>query len=77
MAVNNLLSDYASVKLTLKMLRTIKLKHFIRGVKPLQYAHLKKTLPEFGFKPSPHWKLGEELGIIDFERGARLSGNRF
>jgi seryl-tRNA synthetase len=34
-------------------------------------------LPEFDFKPLPHWKLGEELGIIDFERGARLSGTRF
>ncbi len=34
-------------------------------------------LPEFEFQPSPHWKLGEDLGIIDFERGARLSGTRF
>jgi len=25
----------------------------------------------------PHWELGESLGIIDFERGARLSGSRF
>ncbi|MFH1662524.1 MAG: serine--tRNA ligase [Chloroflexota bacterium] len=34
-------------------------------------------LPEFDFQPSPHWKLGDELGIIDFERGAKLSGTRF
>jgi seryl-tRNA synthetase len=34
-------------------------------------------LPEFEFQPVPHWKLGEELGIIDFERGVRLSGTRF
>ncbi len=34
-------------------------------------------LPEFDFKPAPHWKLGETLGIIDFERGAKLSGSRF
>ena len=34
-------------------------------------------LPEFDFKLSPHWKLGEELDIIDFERGAKLSGTRF
>jgi seryl-tRNA synthetase len=32
---------------------------------------------KFDFKPNPHWKLGEELGIIDFERGVKLSGTRF
>ena len=34
-------------------------------------------LPEFDFQPAPHWKLGEDLDIIDFKRGARLSGTRF
>jgi len=32
---------------------------------------------EFSFKPLPHWELGEKLGIIDFERGVKLSGTRF
>ena len=31
----------------------------------------------FEFEPAPHWKLGESLGIIDFERGVKLSGSRF
>jgi seryl-tRNA synthetase len=31
----------------------------------------------FGFTPRPHWELGEALGIIDFERGVKLSGTRF
>jgi seryl-tRNA synthetase len=31
----------------------------------------------FGFTPLPHWELGEKLGIIDFERGVKLSGTRF
>jgi len=31
----------------------------------------------FDFDPKPHWKLGESLGIIDFERGVKLSGTRF
>src|SRR6266446_1813931 len=31
----------------------------------------------FDFKPLPHWELGERLGIIDFERGVKLSGTRF
>jgi len=33
--------------------------------------------PKFDFTPAPHWKLGENLGIIDFERGVKLSGTRF
>ncbi len=32
---------------------------------------------KFDFTPLPHWELGEKLGIIDFERGAKLSGSRF
>jgi seryl-tRNA synthetase len=31
----------------------------------------------FAFTPRPHWELGEQLGIIDFERGVKLSGSRF
>jgi seryl-tRNA synthetase len=31
----------------------------------------------FDFTPSPHWELGEQLGIIDFQRGVKLSGSRF
>ncbi len=34
-------------------------------------------IPQFDFKPKPHWDLGPELGIIDFERGVKLSGTRF
>jgi len=29
---------------------------------------------ESPFKPLPHWELGEKLGIIDFQRGVKLSG---
>jgi seryl-tRNA synthetase len=32
---------------------------------------------EFNFEPRPHWEIGERLGIIDFERGVKLSGSRF
>ena len=32
---------------------------------------------KFNFTPSPHWNLAKTLGIIDFERGAKLSGSRF
>lgn len=39
-----------------------------------------KTVGEkahFDFKPKAHWDLGPELGILDFERGTKLSGTRF
>ena len=36
-----------------------------------------KTAEQFGFEPLPHWDLGPDLGIIDFERGVKLSGSRF
>ncbi len=32
---------------------------------------------DFGFEPLPHWDLGETLGLIDFERGVKMSGTRF
>lgn len=34
-------------------------------------------IPKFDFAPKAHWDLGPELGIIDFERGVKLSGSRF
>ncbi len=33
--------------------------------------------PTFPFPPKPHWELGEALGILDFERAAKISGSRF
>lgn len=39
-----------------------------------------KTVGEprrFDFTPLPHWDLGAALGIIDFERGTKLTGSRF
>ena len=34
-------------------------------------------IPTFDFAPKPHWDLGSELNIIDFERRAKISGSRF
>ncbi len=33
--------------------------------------------PAFDFAPKPHWDLGEDLGILDFARAAKISGARF
>jgi seryl-tRNA synthetase len=33
--------------------------------------------PSFSFTPRPHWEIGEQLGILDFEAGTRISGARF
>lgn len=32
---------------------------------------------QFDFEPKPHWELGPELGILNFEAGVKLSGTRF
>lgn len=34
-------------------------------------------IPEFGFEPKPHWDLGTDLNILDFERGAKVARSRF
>jgi len=34
-------------------------------------------LPKFDFKPKNHWEIGEELGILDFARAAKIAGARF
>ncbi len=33
--------------------------------------------PHFDFEPRPHWDLGPELGILDFEQAATIAGSRF
>ena len=33
--------------------------------------------PEFNFSPQAHWDIGEKLGILDFERAAKITGARF
>lgn len=33
--------------------------------------------PKMDFVPKPHWEIGEELGILDFARGAKITGARF
>ena len=33
--------------------------------------------PEFDFEPLPHWEIGKKLGILDFERGAKIAGSGF
>ena len=34
-------------------------------------------IPQFDFEPLPHWEIGRDLDIIDFERGVKISGTRF
>lgn len=33
--------------------------------------------PEFSFEPKPHWEIAQELGILDFEAAAKVTGSRF
>jgi seryl-tRNA synthetase len=48
-----------------------------RGEADNKIVRSEGELRKFDFAPRPHWELGEKLGIIDFERGVKLSGTRF
>jgi seryl-tRNA synthetase len=42
-----------------------------------QEVHRWGSPREFSFTPKPHWDLGPELGILDMERAAKVTGARF
>ncbi|PWI55629.1 serine--tRNA ligase [Sulfoacidibacillus thermotolerans] len=35
------------------------------------------AIPNFAFEPKPHWEIGQNLGILDFERASKVTGSRF
>ena len=49
------------------------------GKDPSDNAEVRRwgEIPRFDFEPKPHWDLGEELGILDFKNGAKITGARF
>ncbi|GFN23082.1 serine--tRNA ligase [Thermanaeromonas sp. C210] len=47
------------------------------GEEDNQVVRLWGDKPAFTFAPRPHWEVAERLGIIDFERGAKVAGARF
>jgi seryl-tRNA synthetase len=49
------------------------------GKDPSENVEVKRwgEIPKFDFEPRPHWDLGEELGILDFKTGAKITGARF
>ena len=53
--------------------------HTPYGVDESENVVLKTSgeMPEFDFEPKAHWDLGPALGIIDFERGVKITGSRF
>lgn len=64
-----------------RMLRLPNLPHPSVPVGPDEHANVTVRTegeePRFDFEPRPHWEIGESLGIIDFERGVKMSGSRF
>jgi len=49
------------------------------GIDPSDNAEVRRwgDIPKFDFEPKAHWDLGEELGILDFKTGAKITGARF
>ncbi|NCD34248.1 MAG: serine--tRNA ligase [Spartobacteria bacterium] len=42
-----------------------------------QYPRSWGTIPVYNFEPKKHWELAAEMGLIDFERGAKITGTGF
>ncbi len=49
----------------------------VGGVEQNQEVRRWGTPRSFSFAPKPHWEVGERLGILDFERAAKLAKSRF
>ena len=47
------------------------------GIQNNQIIRTVGSPKQFDFDPKPHWELGENLGILDFPRGAKVSGSGF
>ncbi len=47
------------------------------GVENNEIVRVVGSPPEFDFEPKPHWDLGSSLGILDLERGSKISGSGF
>jgi len=48
-----------------------------RGSEDNREVRRSGTAPAFGFEPQAHWDVGENLGILDFGRAAKITGSRF
>ncbi|HZP41588.1 MAG TPA: serine--tRNA ligase [Candidatus Binatia bacterium] len=73
--------EAAEAEFTERMLRVPNLPHPDVPVGPDESANVvvrtEGQVPRFDFPPLAHWDLGPRLGIIDFERGVKISGTRF
>ena len=68
-----------SIKTMLLDIPNVPYKDVIKGKDDTENQELRKfgEPTKFSFEPKPHWDLGEALGIIDFERAAKVTGARF
>jgi seryl-tRNA synthetase len=48
-----------------------------RGSEDNREIRRRGAQPDLGFEPQAHWDVGERLGILDFERAAKITGSRF
>ena len=48
-----------------------------KGAEDNQVVRVWGEKPQFSFTPRPHWEIGESLNILDFARGAKITGARF
>ena len=68
-----------ALKYALSVLPNIPLEEVPEGADESGNVEVRKVgeKPDLGFKPKEHYELGEALGMMDFERAAKMSGARF
>ncbi len=79
-ALDNELRDVdAELTATMSTLPNIPSEKTPYGVDESENVVLKTVgeIPKYDFEPKAHWDLGPALGIIDFERGVKMTGSRF
>jgi seryl-tRNA synthetase len=73
--------DVLEIELNAVMLRIPNIPHASvpRGAGSEENVEVRRwgSAPILEFSPKPHWELGEQLGILDFERATKISGARF
>jgi len=76
---NRLQDKDAALKETMLMLPNIPHSSVVIGKSSEDNPEIKRwgDIPHFSFQPKPHWEIGENLEILDFQRAAKMTGARF
>jgi len=50
---------------------------WVRQKRTMKLVRTWGDVPQLSFEPKEHWEIGEKLGVLDFDRAAKIAGSRF